>query len=586
MERRHIEEEIRRRADDYLRQNHLMVDYRRIRRRLAYPLPLRSLHLPGIKVPGIPVYPWASWMIWELEERIGCLGWARHWFQDGVAREVVMRDLSALASWPVHRQYSYLDLCLAHAARILCAAYAEWPWLKDQVRQEIQSGLQRIVEDGFPLFEKRFGIFHRAEDILGQDEPHALLHNIPVIGAIGVSLAANCIRDSRAETLNEGVSAILGALLHLRQQGYSEGVCYDGYVLDFVAGWLGCLPVPQRSALLEHPEMARFLDESRMLGVPGDIMQVAELGDVEPRRMPFHASAQARLYRLKPDSARAWYLKRCRVDWLRADALATLHPVVEQLRGKPPASGAMDAHHAVVLRSGWESEDLAVAMAASNSPMGHVQCDNGSVVIGTRGRWFIADPGYPQYMPGSERDFTLGPTAHNAPVINDQAQNRKAGRRLALVNQTADVCRAEMDLTRCYAPELRLTSVIRTVWLAGRQLAVVADRILGPSIRTLIYHWHAHAEAGWWIQDGWARVTLDATTLWFTSPQGRISEDHLNRLRGARGQLTLTAQADAEAAVVWWIFAASNAPPAFELNATGVTLRVLDHSFTRSDPLE
>ena len=38
-----IESEIRRRAEHYLPLTHLFVDYYRIRRRLAYPLPVREL---------------------------------------------------------------------------------------------------------------------------------------------------------------------------------------------------------------------------------------------------------------------------------------------------------------------------------------------------------------------------------------------------------------------------------------------------------------------------------------------------------------------------------------------------------------
>ena len=50
--------------------------------------------------------------------------------------------------------------------------------------------------------------------------------------------------------------------------------------------------------------------------------------------------------------------------------------------------------------------------------MGHLQCDTGSLVVGTRGRWVVSDPGYQQYMQKQERVFTLGVSSHNAPVIN------------------------------------------------------------------------------------------------------------------------------------------------------------------------
>lgn len=53
---------------------------------------------------------------------------------------------------------------------------------------------------------------------------------------------------------------------------------------------------------------------------------------------------------------------------------------------------------AVVLRSGMTADDVAVAMGQGSSPMGHIHQDNGRLVIGTRGRWWLDDPGYQQYL--------------------------------------------------------------------------------------------------------------------------------------------------------------------------------------------
>jgi hypothetical protein len=57
--RAEVEAEIRRRADDEVGRRYLLVDYYRIRRRLAYRLPVRSLSVPGVPVPTISGYPWA-----------------------------------------------------------------------------------------------------------------------------------------------------------------------------------------------------------------------------------------------------------------------------------------------------------------------------------------------------------------------------------------------------------------------------------------------------------------------------------------------------------------------------------------------
>ncbi len=64
-------------------------------------------------------------------------------------------------------------------------------------------------------------------------------------------------------------------------------------------------------------------------------------------------------------------------------------------------------------------------------------------MIGRRGRWILSDPGYQQYMPGAEREFTIGPAAHNYPVIDGINQTAKAGRRLALDAPALTACHPE-----------------------------------------------------------------------------------------------------------------------------------------------
>ena len=91
-------EYIARRARTHVSQSRLLVDYYRIGRKLSYPLPLTSLSVPDVVVPTIPDYPWATWMLWALEERINALGWAAEWIGDESARRAAVADLAALRS--------------------------------------------------------------------------------------------------------------------------------------------------------------------------------------------------------------------------------------------------------------------------------------------------------------------------------------------------------------------------------------------------------------------------------------------------------------------------------------------------------
>jgi hypothetical protein len=223
----------------------------------------------------------------------------------------------------------------------------------------------------------------------------------------------------------------------------------------------------------------------------------------------------------------------------------------------------------LVLRTGWENNDVAVAMSACNSPMGHMQDDNGTVLIGTAGEWLIADPGYQQYLAKKEREYTLGVRAHNAPVINGKAQAKKNSKRLALETH-GKISHAALDLTACYT-DVPVKSVIRHVW-QKEKLIVIADRVKAEPLASLGYNWHGHPEAGWWVAENWARVYTPNATVWFTSPQAEITESKVDRLSGSRGQLTLSVEADVAAEVIWWVFAIGDGPP--QIKCDGARLSV------------
>ncbi len=574
-----VESEIRRRADFYLTQRHLVVDYYRIRRKLAYPLPVESLSIPQIEVPSIGDYPWAIWMTWELEERINALGWAAEWFGDEAAREAATTDLSALASWPAYRQYEGPDLSSGHAGRILWSACTKWTWVDPRLRNSLVSACRRHVEEVFPASEREYGQINSTADIRALEQPYRKLHNIALIGTIAAALTGSCTEHSGVPTLNHWIQTVFGANLEFRDEGFTEGVAYDGYVLDFIADWLGTLPEERQLPLLRHTALRNFLEESYLLSAPGAAEQVAEIGDVEPKEMPFHVSAQAKLYRLQPDPVRAWHLRRWRSDWMRSAALGCLHAFVDRLEGKAPAGGIANAHYAVVLRSGWERDDLATVVACCNSPMGHLQNDNGTMVVGKAGRWLIADPGYQQYMRGLEREFTLGPTAHNYPVVNGSVQTQKTPRLISLETLSAARQRVQIDLTACYPAAARVRSAVRTVWLSDKDMVIAADQLDVSDLESLQYHWHGHPEASWWCQDGWALIHSDPVDLWLTSPQFAIADNNIERLPASRGQLTLSVETASLPETIWWLFVFADTPEPVRLLEGGKVLEIRNRVF-------
>jgi len=143
------EEAIMSRAERFSRQDVLVADFYRIYRKLAYPLPVREIYHPSFHVTGIPGYPWEIWMTWDLEQRINSMGWAAHWSGDERLRELVRRDLEALAGWPEYDVWERPHLAGAHCTRIMAGAWRNWDWIGRNLQEKIEKALGRIV-DSYP----------------------------------------------------------------------------------------------------------------------------------------------------------------------------------------------------------------------------------------------------------------------------------------------------------------------------------------------------------------------------------------------------------------------------------------------------
>lgn len=575
-----LQTELRRRAEWEKPKTRLVADYYRIRRKLAYPLPLRQLITPAMEIPDIPEYPWAIWVLWDLEERMNTLQWAGYQDGDDEARGLYLEDLEALAGWPRYSARSKPDLSAGHAARLLHQAYHQVPHL-GTVQEKIESAFERIIEDLLPEARKMYGSYSKPEEILSQPSPHEILHNLPWIGTTSLGLATRALNHPARDEVDTLLAALLGAFLEHRKTGLTEGVAYDGYILDFVLPWLVGLPEEQQRTFLEHPRMQDMGRQSLHLAVPGNLANVAEIGDVEPRHMPFHLSAQAKLLEQQENPEILWLLRNCPAEWLRADALSSLLELEGFRDSEPTPNGPVDLPYALVMRSGWESQDLAVAMSANQSPMGHLPPDVGTLVIGTRGRWMIDDPGYQQYMQKAERLFSRGLHAHNAPILNETAiEVRPKQRSIQSGTNNENLPWMQVEFSEVYLDSLAVKSVRRMVWLVDNLAVVVADEIIGEGLKTVDYNWHGHSDLAWWEEEGNICLLAPEATLWIQNPQGPHALDAVIRLPGSRGQLTLQSRRQDDLPVIWWVFSLGENPCPLHLGQNRRTLEILGHSLS------
>ena len=514
--------EITGRAAFYRNAANLPVDFYRIRQRLFLPLPVAEFPENLSFVRGLENYPYAIWVLWELEERILVLGLAAEWGGDSAA---VVRDLVALAGWRRFRQLEIPDLCSAHLARIFCRSL-DWKWLPAGLRKEILAALHRLVEDGARVLPKLPA--GTVGELLAQG---VRFPNIPTIGALCLSLAAARCRHIRAEEFREHARRMAGLWLEWGLAGHVEGVSYDGYTADFLMDWLEVLPTGMRREMLASPRLPQILDEIRHLGAPRRPENLAPIGDVEPREMRFHYSFAAKFLRQVPEQEGFVFPRDAR-KFLRCDGLAYLPaPGPRRREGR----GLRDAHYALGLVGG---ADAKAVVSWSHSTFGHMQWDAGSLVIGVGGEWLLSDPGYRQYLPTAEQAFTLGPAAHNTPVINGEAQSRPLPDRE--FEELAEGGRRGVRLEAGSAYAGLEGSYFREVCFDAAGRLVVEDHFDGASIRRLDYHWHGDPQAAWRVADGQASILgAEGNLLRFSCEGVPFSPTELQRLRGSRGHLSL-----------------------------------------------
>jgi hypothetical protein len=576
-----LQAEIATRASREKQRRELDVYYYRIGFTLAFPLPLARRPTTADLPAGIATikYPWLIWLAWELEERWRVLHTA--WRHDGdtEAGALLQRELAALATWENFLENNnQTGLVTGHLAGCLAHALADprgWDaTLLTQTRQAAQALLDRDIKS---WFAKAWPA--------GAKLTPAKMANIPVIALVRAAQLARVVRHPLLDSLEERSVEVLRAWCRFRTgpEKHTEGTAYDGYLFDSLTEWLASSPA--RADFLKTEAVAfRSLAEPWIdLTLPGRVDLHVPLGDVEAE-MPFWSTVLARLGGGYQWRDAGWLLGRFPLNRLPAAALVACreHAAFFTQPFPAPATTARELPHAAALRTGWTVGDTVVAVSLSRGAMGHLHADAGHVVLAWQGRSWITDPGYQQYKPGPERDYTLGVRAHNAPVINGAAQKTRAAEFRELTTDADGTQRVTVEMTKGFAGLPTAASVLRSVWLApGAQPRVVTRDIFrhcAPATE-IATHWLGGAQLAWAFVDGWARLSDGEHVLWIGTTAGPLQAAQLEKVDGSRGPLTLghrTVLADGHGET-WWAFVGGEAtdwqPPIMELGAGALTVK-------------
>ncbi len=533
-----LKQTIRQRCAVQKTRREIHIQYYRIGHTLAFPLPVdrryTSADLPA-GITGMEHYPWLIWLCWELEERWRIFHAAWRQFGDNEAGALLQSELAALAKWDrFHETHNEVGLVTAHLASVLALSLIdENGWDRNHLENTQATADALLNRDVTPWFAKQWPV--------GEPLTPRRIHNIPVLALTRSAQLARVRQHTLADALDSQSSAVLHTWARFRTgpEHHTEGTAYDGYFMDAMTGWLSDLP--QRELLLAETKNAfrSLADQWMQLTLPGRLDLHAPISDTE-QKMPFWTNA---LHRLA-----AWY------GWPDVAALLSRVPtnrlpaaiIVESLTSTDvakltlpaPSSQFIEHPHALTLRSGWNSADHLAVIGASRSPLHHLHHDGGHLIIGWQARFWITDPGYQQYRGGEERDYSIGTTAHNGPVINGIAQSLNAAKIIA----TNDPRRTRLDLSACYEGLPSDATVHRTISVADHAtpLVLVCDQFTGFEANAkIVTHWLGGAHFAWAFVDGWARLSDGRHAIWIGTLESDIAPQQLIRHDGTRGPLTL-----------------------------------------------
>jgi hypothetical protein len=549
--------ELRRRAEWEKSRRELNVYYYRIGYTLAFPLPLSSRPDSKQFPAGIREiqYPWLTWLSWELDERWRILLAAWQFLQDNRAKVLLEKELTSLA-WENYRgDGNVVGLPTGHLAGVFATVLSQADiWTDGHHTALVRTAIQLLDDDIAPWFEKTWA------DNKPITSPR--LHNYVLILFRAAQLA-RVVNHPLAERLDRRAEDVFRAWCEARKPPtyHSEGIAYDGFLLDSVTEWLEGLPPQKKAELLEvgREPLTAFCRQAIALTLPGRGDLQAPLGDVEPE-MTFWATALARVGVWYQLAEAGWLLQRFPLSRLRSAGLVELlrhQRFFEQPFPEPPAAPA-EQLASVTLRTGFQRDDVLVAISLPRCQMGHLHADAGHVVIGWAGRFWITDPGYQQYRPGEERNYTIGPQAHNLPVIGGISASRRGGKLRELTAQ-AGLQRAVVDITEAYEKLPPGSQIHREVSLrqeAGGTIIIVQDSFVGlPAGTEIEYHWLGGQHLAWYFAGDQARLSDGNRSLWIAFSGSPIQATQLDRHPGSRGPLALRVESSLEGTTeITWKF--------------------------------
>jgi len=362
-------------------------------------------------------YPYWTMMGGAIRNRIKCL--AAAFVLSGEekyakrATELCL-DVSAWSSWS-DPSYGNGEACLdsGYITAGVCTAY---DLLHDHFSPEDREKIRKgILENGIKRPMRQLNM--------------SVDHNIQVVLTTGVALACCCILGESDddggitdEALERCYEYFKWYLDKRYDSGKHEGNMYTTLALEnIMSAAYAIYNCTGDRTLFDHRYISEVLFKWMIAGGENKCGLFAPISDGSVS-VGFFLTASA-LNKTTGNTLAGYYLKRSKVF---SASLEGLIFGLEQPRYALPPKSLQSVYLDKIgwgcMRTGWEKSDTTFVFTCSRSDLGHNHFDNNSFVVSRSGNWIANDPGYEDYSPGDNADFTLF-YGHSAIYVDGVAQN-------------------------------------------------------------------------------------------------------------------------------------------------------------------
>lgn len=366
-------------------------------------------------------YPYWTAYASGIRDRLETLSWAYIVTQEQPFADRAKAYALSVAGWGTWNDPSYgcsgaTCLDTAHLTFGVSAAY---DILYDQYTVEERSLLEHAIDGkGLAPLYRDIAVF--------QD------HNLLALRASALASGASALlgsKDRASAYLNRAIAYFDWYFDSKMESGQQEGIGYTSFSMENIILAVDSVTrVTAIPGLIEHPFLNDFVVRwTNYFLAPGGGGLANFSDSLYAHYFPLTMNV---IHSWLDNGEAGWYLAETNAGNTTLAGFMYFNPNATVTPPAGPASAVLDEIGWAALRSGWESNDTLLAFISNDSSMGHNHYDQNSFQLATNGTWIAADPGYQDYVPGPNNEFTVR-LGHSTIQVDGMGQSVKGGGQLS-----------------------------------------------------------------------------------------------------------------------------------------------------------